>query len=50
MLNIRGIISKFTKNSSQRELDKLNSVVEKINNWESKIKDMPDESFNFFDN
>jgi len=45
MLNISGIISKFIKNSSQRELDKLNSVVEKINNWESKIKDMPDESF-----
>ena len=45
MLNISGIISKFVKNSSQRELDKLNSVVEKINNWESKIKDMPDESF-----
>ena len=45
MLNISDIISKFIKNSSQRELDKLNSVVEKINNWESKIKDMPDESF-----
>ena len=45
MLNISDIISKFIKNSSQRELDKLNSVVEKINNWESKIKDMPNESF-----
>ena len=45
MLNISDIISKFIKNSSQRELDKLNSVVEKINNWESKIKDMTDESF-----
>jgi len=45
MLNISGIIGKFIKNSSQRELDKLNSVVEKINNWESKIKDIPDESF-----
>ena len=40
MLNISDIISKFIKNSSQRELDKLNSVVEKINNWESKIKDI----------
>ena len=45
MLNISGIIGKFIKNSSQRELDKLNSVVEKINSWESKIKDIPDESF-----
>ena len=45
MLNISGIISKFIKNTSQRKLDELNSVVEKINNWESKIKDIPDESF-----
>ena len=45
MLNISGIISKFVKNSSQREIDRLKSFVEKINNWESKIKELPDESF-----
>jgi len=45
MLNISGIISKFLKNSSQRELDKLNSVVKEINDWESKIRDLPNEKF-----
>ncbi len=45
MLNISGIISKFIKNSSQRDIDKLKSLVEKINNWEAEIKKMPDKSF-----
>ena len=45
MFNISGIISKFVKNSSQRELDRLNSTVKKINEWESKIKEIPDEKF-----
>ena len=45
MLNISGIIGKFIKNSSQREIDKLKLIVEKINSWESKIKDLPNESF-----
>ena len=45
MLNISGIIGKFIKNSSQREIDKLKLIVEKINSWESKIKGLPDESF-----
>jgi len=45
MLNIGSIIRKFVKNSSQRELEKLRSVVEKINSWESKIKKIPDEDF-----
>ena len=44
MLNISGIIGKFIKNSSQRDIDKLKSIVEKINSFESKIKDVPDES------
>ena len=38
MLNISGIIGKFIKNSSQRDIDKLKSIVEKINNWEPKLK------------
>ena len=45
MLNISGIIGKFVKNSSQREIDKLKHIVEKINSWEPKIRDMPDENF-----
>ena len=45
MLNIGNIIGKFIKNSSQRELDGLKVAVKKINDWESKIKEMSDESF-----
>ena len=37
MLNIGNIIGKFIKNSSQRELDRLKSTVEKINDWESAL-------------
>jgi len=45
MLNINSIIGKFIKNSSQREIDKLKLIVEKINSWESKIKNIPNEAF-----
>jgi len=45
MLNISGIIGKFLKNSSQRDIAKLKSTVEKINVWEAKIKDIPSEDF-----
>ena len=45
MLNISKIISKFIKNSSERELDSLKSTIKKINDWEPKIKEMSDESF-----
>ena len=45
MLNISGIIGKFVKNSSQREIGRLKSIVEKINNWESKIRDVSDKNF-----
>jgi len=45
MLNISGIIGKFIKNSSQRDIDKLKSIVEEVNAWESKIKDIPDKDF-----
>ena len=45
MLNIGKIIGKFIKNSSQRDIDKLRSIVKQINAWESKIKDIPDEKF-----
>ena len=45
MLNISKIIGKIVKNSSQRELDKLKTVIEKINTWEPKIKGLKDEEF-----
>ena len=45
MLNIGKIIGKFVKNSSQRELDKLNSIVQKINAFESEAKKVDSESF-----
>ena len=45
MLNISKIIGKFVKNSSQRELDGLKLVVQKINNLESKIKEISDDNF-----
>ncbi len=45
MLNISGIIGKFIKNSSQRDIDKLKLIVEKINGFEATIKGMADENF-----
>ena len=45
MLNISNIIGKFVKNSSQRELGRLNSTVEKINSLEVKFKAITDEDF-----
>ena len=45
MLNISKIIGKFIKNSSQRELDRLKSTVEKINAYEPKIKEIASENF-----
>ena len=36
MLNIGRIIGKFVKNSSQRELDRLKSIVKKINDLTKK--------------
>ena len=45
MLNIGKIIGKFIKSSSQRDIDKLKSIVKQINDWESKTKEIPDEKF-----
>ncbi|MDC6465199.1 preprotein translocase subunit SecA [Pelagibacteraceae bacterium] len=45
MLNISGIISKFIKNSSQRDIDKLKPVIEKINSLEVKIRALSDKDF-----
>ena len=45
MLNIGTIIGKFVKNSSQRELGRLKTLVDKINRLEPTIKKIPDENF-----
>ena len=45
MLNIGNIIGKFIKNSSQRELDSLKTIIKKINELEPKIKEMSNETF-----
>ena len=45
MLNINKFIGQFIKSSSQRDIDKLKSIVKQINNWEPKIKEIPDEKF-----
>jgi preprotein translocase subunit SecA len=45
MLSISKIISKFLKNSSQRELGKLNDIIKKINEFEPKLKELSDEKF-----
>jgi len=45
MLNISGIIGKFIKNSSQREIDKLKKIIKQINDWETKVKQIPDKDF-----
>ena len=45
MLGIGKIIGKFVKNSSQRELGRLNSIVQKINAFESEVKKVGNESF-----
>ena len=45
MINIGKIIGKFIRNSSQREIDQLKLIVQKINTLEPKIKEMSDKSF-----
>ena len=45
MLNIGKIIGKFVKNTSQRELGRLSSIVEEINGFERKVKNIADEEF-----
>ena len=45
MLNPLSFISKFIKSSNQRELDKINKIVEKINSLEEITKNLEDSEF-----
>ena len=45
MLNPLNLLSKFIKSSNQRELDKLEIIVNKVNNLEENISNLKDEEF-----
>ena len=45
MLNPLNYLSKFIKSSNQKELDRIAKIVEKVNSFESKLKEIPDEDF-----
>jgi preprotein translocase subunit SecA len=45
MLNPLNILSKFIKSSNQKELDRIQKLVDKVNSFENKNKDTPDEDF-----
>jgi len=45
MLGIDKIIGKLVRNTSQREIDRLKLIVEKINGFEPNVKKIPDENF-----
>ena len=45
MLNPLNFLSKYIKSSNQKELDRITKIVEKVNFFESTIKDISDEDF-----
>ena len=45
MLNPLNFLSKFIKSSNQKELDRIAKIVEKVNSFEDKFKNTPDEDF-----
>ena len=45
MLNPLNFISKFIKSSNQKELDRLNKILNKVNLYEEKIKKLDDTDF-----
>ena len=45
MLNPLNFLSKFIKSSNQKELDKIIKIVEKVNSFELKIKELSNEDF-----
>ena len=54
MLNPLRLISKFIKSNNQRELDRINKIVEKVNSFENTVKslkseDSPDKTLKFIE-
>ena len=45
MLNPLNFLSKFIKSSNQKELDRITKIVEKVNSFESRIKEFSNEDF-----
>ena len=45
MLNSLNFITKFFKSSNQRELDRINKIVTKINILEENVKNLEDSEF-----
>ena len=45
MLNPLNFLSKFIKSSNQKELDRINKIVEKVNSFEDRISKNSDEDF-----
>ena len=45
MFNFSNFISKFVKSSSQRELERIKTIVEKVNGFEPKVKKITDGDF-----
>jgi preprotein translocase subunit SecA len=45
MLNPLNFLLKFVKSGNQKELDRIASIVEKVNSFEGKIESIPDEGF-----
>ena len=45
MLNPLNFLSKFIKSSNQKELDRIYKIVEKVNSFESSIKNISNEEF-----
>ena len=45
MLNPLNFLSKFIKSSNQKQLDKIAKIVEKVNSFEDKIKELSNEDF-----
>ena len=45
MLNPLNFISKFIKSSNQKELDRIATIVLKINSYEDKLKSISDNDF-----
>ena len=45
MLNPLILISKFIQSNNQRELDRINKIVEKVNSFENTVKNLKSEDF-----
>ena len=45
MFNPLNFISKFIKSSNQKELDRINTIVVKVNSLETTVKNLSDDDF-----